>query len=87
LDVSNVALGRKLQTSGVLAFASGAQITLDAPLAKVTTGDYPLVEATGGVTGAPTLPRSAEYRLWRVETTAAGVTLQRLPKGTAILLR
>ena len=87
LETSNVAQGRKLVTSGVLAFAPGAQITLDTPQADVATGDYPLVEATGGVTGAPTLPRSAEYRLWRVETTAAGVTLQRLPKGAAILLR
>lgn len=87
LETANVARGRKLETSGVLAFAEGAQITLDEPMADVATGDYPLVEATGGVTGAPTLPRSAEYRLWRVETTAVGVTLQRLPKGTAILLR
>ena len=87
LETFNVAQGRKLVTSGVLAFAPGAQITLDEPMADVATGDYPLVEATGGVTGAPTLPRLAEYRLWRVETTAAGVTLQRLPKGTAFLLR
>ena len=87
LDVSNLALGRKLQTSGVLAFAPGAQITLDTPLAKVATGDYPLVVATGGVTGAPTLPNTADYRLWRVETTATGVTLKRMPKGTTLYLR
>ena len=87
LETSNVAQGRKLVTSGALAFAEGAQITLDAPLADVATGDYPLVEATGGVSGTPTLPNTADYRLWRVEATATGVTLQRMPKGTTVIVR
>jgi hypothetical protein len=87
LETSNVAQGRKLVTSGALAFAEGAQITLDAPLADVATGDYPLVEATGGVSGTPTLPNTADYRLWRVEATATGVTLKRMPKGTTVIVR